>query len=80
MGRIRTTSGGKSLKQTGERNRKHSGPKQTSGNGPRHSLFPLSEREHFRRVREWYGSFSWGIESGEEENEECDETNSRRSG
>ena len=77
---MHTTSGGKSLKQTGERNREHSSPKQTCGNGPSHSLFPLSEWEHLRRVSEWYRSFSWRVESCEEEDKECDESNSRSSG
>lgn len=47
------------------------------GDGPGHADFAVAEGEDFCAVGERDGSFSWRVERGEDEHEQCHEGNVR---
>lgn len=52
-------------------------PEEASSHSPSHANLTMGQGKDFRRVGEGYGTFTWRVESGEEEDEEGDHTEMR---
>ena len=76
--RRRTTGDSESGDYRRERDRQDGSPEETGCDGPRHSLFTLRKRENLSGVGKWNRSLSRGVERREQEYEQRDGTDTRR--